>query len=137
MRITAASRYLFRKISKSIFTRKTTSFTDKNDAEKVIFDSFFWQVPIEYSVSLDSISILSSQYESERNSEYAFNSESFVVSIAAYDSTANLQYYGVLKRWSGSMWIETKINTYNGTDFIQKPLRFFDGSTFKLIRQVA
>jgi hypothetical protein len=50
-----------------------------------------------------------------------------------YFDTQSTTYYGVLKRWNGSSWVKAKMSNFNGVSFVPSVLKFYDGSSFKLI----
>jgi hypothetical protein len=56
------------------------------------------------------------------------------VAIAnAFFEAAGVTYYGILKRWTGTAWINAKLKTYIGSLFVAKPLRRWDGTSWKLV----
>lgn len=42
-------------------------------------------------------------------------------------------YFGILKRWTGAAWTKAKLKTYLGGSFQEKPLKWWNGSGWKLI----
>jgi hypothetical protein len=52
---------------------------------------------------------------------------------AEYFEAASVTYYGILKRWTGTAWINAKLKTYIGSLFVAKPLRRWDGTSWKLV----
>jgi len=40
-------------------------------------------------------------------------------------------FYGILKRWTGTMWVNAKIQTWNGSSFNSKKLKMWDGTEWR------
>lgn len=51
----------------------------------------------------------------------------------AFSSNWLSQFFGILKRWTGSSWVKAKLKSYDGTSFVTKPVRYWDGLEWKLI----
>lgn len=44
-----------------------------------------------------------------------------------------ITYFGILKRWTGSIWIKEPLKTYLAGSFQSKPLKRWDGGEWKLV----
>lgn len=42
-------------------------------------------------------------------------------------------YFGILKRWTGVIWLDAKWKYFNGTLFVEKPVKRWNGTEWKLI----
>lgn len=92
-----------------------------------------------YSVStLDNVdsglSVYSKTFRSGDNFELTactiplLNAVNFALSIIG----SVIEYFGILKRWTGSAWVKAKLLVYTGS-WQPKPLKYYDGSGWKLI----
>lgn len=101
--------------------------------QDVNFELSVYSVPALDNVD-NGLSIYSKTFGAGANFELAvyamplLNAVNFALSIIG----SVIEYFGILKRWNGSAWIKAKLKSFNGT-FIEKPLKFYDGSQWLLI----
>jgi hypothetical protein len=46
---------------------------------------------------------------------------------------AIIEYFGILKRWTGASWVKAKLKVYNGALFAAKTTKRWDGAAWKEI----
>lgn len=65
----------------------------------------------------------------KKSSENAFNIGNLFFEVSGSPPA----YFGVLKRWTGSLWIKEPLKTYLSGSWQSRPLKRFDGSAWKTV----
>jgi hypothetical protein len=84
---------------------------------------------VNYALSLHSPTLGDGDnFELSAYTEPSLSAVNFILSLIG----SAVEYFGILKRWTGAIWTKAKLKFYNGSSFVEKPLKYWDGSEWKL-----